>query len=111
MVANYLQITCQIAAGSLNNLQHTLTLRIAITSYLLNGLESICTTILICYYQRTCKMIHIHKVAGLLFDDFVGFSQLHEVLRKVIDIVHTYCNNWGLRAKSAVMMFSEECGW
>ena len=48
--------------------------------------------------------------AGILFaDDFVGVSDSKEKLQKLIDVVHSYCNKWRLKAnvsKSAVMVFA-----
>ena len=49
------------------------------------------------------------KVGGLLFaDDFVGVSEFGEQLQRVIDVVHSYCRKWRLKANinnSAVMTF------
>ena len=36
----------------------------------------------------------------------VGVSGSKEGLRKLISVVHGYCNKWRLRCKSAVMVFS-----
>ena len=51
------------------------------------------------------------KVRGLLFaDDFVGVSESGEQLQRVIDVVHSYCRKWRLKAnvsKSAVMTFGK----
>ena len=51
------------------------------------------------------------KVGGLLFaDDFVGVSESGEQLQRVIDVVHSYCRKWRLKAnvsKSAVMTFGK----
>ena len=58
------------------------------------------------------------KVGGLLFaDDFVGVIESGEQLQRVIDVVHSYCRKWRLKAnvsKSAVMTFekgSVEFSW
>ena len=52
------------------------------------------------------------KVRGLLFaDDFVMVSEFGEQLQKVIDVVHSYCRKWRLKAninKSAVMTFGKD---
>ena len=51
------------------------------------------------------------RVGGLLFaDDFVGVSESGEQLQRVIDVVHSYCRKWRLKAnvsKSAVMTFGK----
>ena len=51
------------------------------------------------------------KVGGLSFAyDFVGVSESGEQLQKVIDVVHSYCRKWRLKAnvsKSAVMTFGK----
>ena len=51
------------------------------------------------------------KVGGLLFaDDFVGVSESGEQLQRVINVVHSYCRKWRLKAnvsKSAVMTFGK----
>ena len=51
------------------------------------------------------------SIAGLLFvDDFVGISDSSENLRKLIDVVHKFCNRWRLKAnvsKCAVVVFSK----
>ena len=42
--------------------------------------------------------------------DFVGVSDSKEKLQKLIDVVHSYCNRWRLKAnvsKSAVMVFAK----
>ena len=40
------------------------------------------------------------KVGGLLFaDDFVGVSESGEQLQRVIDVVHSYCRKWRLKAE------------
>ena len=47
----------------------------------------------------------------LFADDFVGLSDSKEQLQKLIDVVHSYCNKWRLKAnvtKSAVMVFTKE---
>ena len=45
------------------------------------------------------------KVGGLLFaDDFVGVNQSGEQLQRVIDVVHSYCMKWRLKAN-----VSKEC--
>ena len=50
------------------------------------------------------------SIGGMLFaDDFVGFSDSKEKLQKLIDVVHSYCNKWRLKAnvsKSAAMVFA-----
>ena len=50
------------------------------------------------------------SIGGLLFvDDFVGMSDLSEILQKLIDVVHKFCNRWRLKAnvsKCAVVVFS-----
>ena len=39
------------------------------------------------------------RVGGLLFaDDFVGVSESGEQLQRVIDVVHSYCRKWRLKA-------------
>ena len=43
-------------------------------------------------------------------DDFVGVSESGEQLQRVIDVVHSYCRKWRLKAnvsKSAVMTFGK----
>ena len=49
------------------------------------------------------------KVGGLLLaDDFVGVSESGEQLQRVIDVVHSYCWKWRLKAnvsKCAVKTF------
>ena len=51
------------------------------------------------------------KVGWLLFaDDYVGVSESGEQLQRVIDVVHSYCRKWRLKAivsKSAVMTFGK----
>ena len=51
------------------------------------------------------------KLGGLLFaDDFVGVSESGEQLQRVIDVVHSYCRKWRLKAnvsKSAVMAYGK----
>ena len=51
-------------------------------------------------------------IGGMLFaDDFVGVSDSGEELQKLIDVVHTYCCKWRLKAnvsKSAVMVFARD---
>ena len=51
------------------------------------------------------------RVGGLLFaDDFVGVSESGEQLQRVIDVVHSYCRKWRLKAnvsKSAAMTFGK----
>ena len=50
------------------------------------------------------------SIAGLLFtDDFVGISDSSENLQQLIDVIHTFCNRWRLKAnvsKCAVVFFS-----
>ena len=44
-------------------------------------------------------------------DDFVGVSESKDQLQKLVDVVHTYCCKWRLKAnvsKSAVMVFARE---
>ena len=51
------------------------------------------------------------KVGGLLFaEDFVGVSESGEQLQRVIDVVHSYCRKWRLKANvsnSAVIAFGK----
>ena len=51
------------------------------------------------------------RVGGLLFaDGFVGVSESGEQLQRVIDVVHSYCRKWRLKAnvsKSTVMTFGK----
>ena len=58
------------------------------------------------------KLSSGERLGGLLFaDDFVGISESKESLQSLIDVVHTYCNKWRLKAtvtKSAVIVFSRE---
>ena len=43
------------------------------------------------------------SIAGILFvDDFVGVSDSREKLRKLIDVVRSYCNKWRLKANHSV---------
>ena len=45
------------------------------------------------------ELSHGGKVGGLLFaDDFVGVSESGEQLQRVIDVVHSYCRKWRLKA-------------
>ena len=50
------------------------------------------------------------SITGMLFaDDFVVVSDSREKLQKLIDVVHSYCNRWRIKAtvrKSAVMVFA-----
>ena len=45
------------------------------------------------------ELSDVGKVGGLLFaNDFVGVSESGEQLKKVIDVVHSYCWEWRLKA-------------
>ena len=46
----------------------------------------------------------------LFADDFVGVSESREQLQRVIDVVHSYCRKWRLKAnvsKSTVITFGK----
>ena len=60
------------------------------------------------------------SITGMLFtDDFIGVSDSREKLKKLIDVVHNYCNRWRLKtdvSRSTVMAFArnqeeEELMW
>ena len=56
------------------------------------------------------ELFNDKSIGGMLFaDDFVGVSDSKDKLQKLINVVHSYCNRWRLKAnvsKSAAMLFA-----